>query len=973
MKTHPNYLSGINPRGLLVTLFLSITLGLAGCGGGGSSSGGGSGGTTADTVAPVITVTGASSIEIDQNDTYTDQGATASDAVDGTVTVTSAGTVDTATAGTYTITYSVSDSAGNTSSATRTVIVSIPDTTAPVITIVGDNPATIDQNQTYTDGGATATDDVDGSVSVTTSGSIDTATAGTQTLTYTATDAAGNVATATRTVNVTSVSLSGTAAAGAAIVGTVTVKDALGESRSAIIEANGNYTVDVSGLTAPFRLRAQGTVGGKTYKLHSYAEAADVGNTINITPFTDLIIANTAQQIAETFFDSDASTSLDATELEAQEYALQSKLQAVFTALGLDTAIDLLSTSFSADHSGLDAALDIIQIQNSSENIVTITNLLDDSTITDDITDTGDNDTAIVVDADALVEAVSDTQAIANLFIDFAAEFDGGLPSSATIEDFLATDFLQNDNTRGEFLTDISTDPTLIGLTFVSVSVSDLDSTAGTARVSFNVMFADQIDPESETWLVSRDDVLGWQLLGDQRIVDVDELSYHCNEYDGNDDQTGACGINVRFWDENFNNNGTGGLPIASGTVSVIDGSDGTTVKDIVFLGTPDDTSAGDVQVYNEAEGHYQGDWREFGSSAGQIDSAIFAVGDIIEYKIYTDALDLSTPTVPAVTGTAVATYTGIVQFTPSLIGLYPSATAATIIAIDSYTLGDDLTVEWTLASGTVSDEVLVHISDNVGNRIEIWDESFGTDVTSASFTTSMFDDALLDSPDFDPTAEYSLLVRIYAIDPTTGQNHSTDYRMFTGIGDGTGGGGGDGTDPTPTGLTCGYESFWDDTVDGGLGAPVNPNSFADFETVLADCGGGLPFSAADVAGNSFLNDGETSTFFDTGAGTVADPSTGEFDDGSGEPAIPFEWYVENAANTNYHYLVLYTDSTIAVGLPDGFSIRETSALTALNGEKGAAGTDYVYVKYSEGSNYGDMVRSTGDDGEIWSSTDVLQ
>lgn len=893
MKNHQNFFSRIIPPGLLTTLFLTLTLSLAGCGGSGSNdSSGDGGGTTADTVAPAITVTGASTIEINLNDTYTDQGATASDAVDGTVTVTSGGAVDSTTAGTYTITYSASDSAGN-------------------------------------------------------------------------------VATATRTVTVVSVSLSGTAAAGAAIVGTVTVKDALGESRSAIIEANGNYTVDVSDLTAPFRLRAQGTVGGKTYKLHSYAEAADVGNTINITPFTDLIIANTAQQIAESFFDSDSTTSLDATELEAQESALQAKLQDVFTALGLDTAIDLLSTSFSADHSGLDAALDIIQIQNTSDTIVTITNLLDNSEITDDISITDDNDTALVVDGDAVVVAVSDTQAIANLFGDFSAEFDGGLPSSATIEDYLATDFLQNDNTRGEFLTDITTDPTLLGLTFVSVSVSDLDSTAGTARVSFNVMFADQIDPESETWLVSRDDVLGWQLLGDQRIVDVDELSYHCNDYDGNDDQTGACGINVRFWDENFDNNGTGGLPIASGTVSVIDGSDGTTVKDIVFLGTPDDTSAGDVQVYNEGEGHYQGDWREFGSSVGQIDSAIFAVGDVIEYKIYTDALDLSTPTAPAVPEAAVATYTGTVQFTPSLVGLYPSATAATITAIDNYALGDDLTVEWTLASGTVSDEVLVHISDNAGNSIEVWDESFGTDATSASFTTSMFDDALLDSPDFDPTAEYSLLVRIYAIDSTTGQFHSTDYRMFTGMGDGTGPTPTPTPTPAPTGLTCGYESGWDDTAFEGRGEPINPNSFADFETVLADCGGGMPFNAADVAGNSFFSDGETTEFFDTGAGTVADPSTGRFDDDSGDPAIPFEWYVESVSN--YNYLVLYTDSNIAQDLPAGFSIRETSALTGLNGTKGTPGTEYMYVKYSEGSDYGDMVRATGADAEIWHSTDVLQ
>ena len=76
------------------------------------------------------------------------------------------------------------------------------DTTNPVITILGSNPATVTQNSTYTDAGATATDNVDGTVNVTTSGTVNTATVGAYTITYSATDAAGNTATATRTVNV---------------------------------------------------------------------------------------------------------------------------------------------------------------------------------------------------------------------------------------------------------------------------------------------------------------------------------------------------------------------------------------------------------------------------------------------------------------------------------------------------------------------------------------------------------------------------------------------------------------------------------------------------------------------------------------------------------------------------------------------------------------------------------------------------
>ena len=65
-------------------------------------------------------------------------------------------------------------------------------TGAPVITITGDNPVTVEQYQTYTDAGATATD-ASGSVTVTSSGTVDTSTVGTYTITYTSTDASVEV------------------------------------------------------------------------------------------------------------------------------------------------------------------------------------------------------------------------------------------------------------------------------------------------------------------------------------------------------------------------------------------------------------------------------------------------------------------------------------------------------------------------------------------------------------------------------------------------------------------------------------------------------------------------------------------------------------------------------------------------------------------------------------------------------------
>ena len=77
------------------------------------------------------------------------------------------------------------------------------DTTPPVISLGGSSTVNHILNSSYTDAGATATDDEDGDVSVTSDYSSTNPNkdlTGTYIITYTATDAAGNVATASRTV-----------------------------------------------------------------------------------------------------------------------------------------------------------------------------------------------------------------------------------------------------------------------------------------------------------------------------------------------------------------------------------------------------------------------------------------------------------------------------------------------------------------------------------------------------------------------------------------------------------------------------------------------------------------------------------------------------------------------------------------------------------------------------------------------------
>ena len=100
----------------------------------------------------------------------------------------------------YTLTVKATD---GTNSATVNVAVTMLDKTPPVMIVTGITTVTHERGATYTDASVSVTDVFDNKIlTVTTSGSVAVGTPGTYTLTYSATDAAGNKTTATRTVTV---------------------------------------------------------------------------------------------------------------------------------------------------------------------------------------------------------------------------------------------------------------------------------------------------------------------------------------------------------------------------------------------------------------------------------------------------------------------------------------------------------------------------------------------------------------------------------------------------------------------------------------------------------------------------------------------------------------------------------------------------------------------------------------------------
>lgn len=100
--------------------------------------------------------------------------------------------------GSTTVVCSTEDALGNTASST--FVVGVRDTTAPVVTLTGSASISLTVGDSFTDPGATALDIVDGTTPVIITGSVDTGTAGTYTLTYTSTDTAGNIDSTTRSV-----------------------------------------------------------------------------------------------------------------------------------------------------------------------------------------------------------------------------------------------------------------------------------------------------------------------------------------------------------------------------------------------------------------------------------------------------------------------------------------------------------------------------------------------------------------------------------------------------------------------------------------------------------------------------------------------------------------------------------------------------------------------------------------------------
>ena len=273
---------------------------------------------TADVTVPVITLTGAD-VSQEVGGSYTDAGATALDNIDGDITsnIATVNPVDPSTVGVYTVTYNVSDAAGNPAvEVTRTVTITA-DVTVPVITLTG---ADVSQEVggSYTDAGATALDNIDGDITsnIATVNPVDPSTVGVYTVTYNVSDAAGNPAVeVTRTVTITA----DVTVPVITLTGADVSQEVGGSYTDAGATALDNIDGDITSNIATVNPVDPSTVGvyTVTYNVSDAAgnPAVEVTRTVTITadvtvPVITLTGADVSQEVGGSYTDAGA-TALD--------------------------------------------------------------------------------------------------------------------------------------------------------------------------------------------------------------------------------------------------------------------------------------------------------------------------------------------------------------------------------------------------------------------------------------------------------------------------------------------------------------------------------------------------------------------------------------------------------------------------------------------------------------------------------------
>jgi hypothetical protein len=504
--------------------------------------------------------------------------------------------------------------------------------------------------------------------------------------------------------------ISGTAASGAPITaamnGAVTLKDSSAPAKTVATptDANGKYSftpAQIMGFSAPFMLEIAYEVGGAKYYLHSAVTAEDAasGNaTINITPLTDLVIANLGHEIAAKIFaNGNYSSLLTKTALDAGVSALDSVLQPVLLQLGVSSSVDLLRQSFAANGQGLDAVLDALKVTvDPTTQAEIITNRMNNTSVSGTLS--APPTTPLTT---GTTNNVTDLQAITTTFSNFTALMaTAPSPSSAALLAFFdQTNFKEDGQGLPAFLQQITSNPVIAGgalavsdivLTSVPSWVTTVPAGAAAYDVSFTAL--QNKTPNSRNDFIVYASQGTWLMLGNQRVAKTD-----FSTFEGDNNGAMCSGIN-------FSVNDKGGLGL---NYAVVTGPGLPTAGLLLFstgVQNSFNVAAGDLTTYN-------------GTSTPMLTTSC-------SYNVYvmSDAQILTITTLPAVytvklykdNGTPsnlsddilVATYTPEVLAAPLqsaalTSALFASNIAATPTMLSAAPTGGAVTINWTAPTAT--------------------------------------------------------------------------------------------------------------------------------------------------------------------------------------------------------------------------------------------------------------------------------
>lgn len=490
--------------------------------------------------------------------------------------------------------------------------------------------------------------------------------------------------------------ISGIAVAGAPLIGTVTIKDSnsTGIGKTVQIAADGKFTIDVYGLTPPFALRADGLVGRKVYHLYSVATSADINGNINITPFTDLIVTNLAGQSAANYYDSSGFSTLTPAALSVAQTALNAKLQPLLSAVGLSGNIDLLRTRFNADHTGLDAVLDLVKVTvNPATATAIITNIVNQETVTNKFAAKTFSNT--FTNSGDITQAVADIQAIINQQNKYSSLFATVLPPPTDpqlLALFDSETFMDKGRDLTSYLSEITAQDGVVGTTFANMVIDSIDPNAGTALVEFmSIRKGGRIDQDNPKRFIKKNGV--WLAQGDGWIVRA-EISAEADYYP-NGSPVFKTGL---YFDVRADQPGNANVFSA-----VITGP-----------GLPNSG----VMI----------DWWNFGGYFYGFDNdmTIAAIPDNAVYTInlYDDGNNL------------LASYSQTLPKRPPMFGefsaaSFPTFTVQTLDALMTF-MGGDIQVTWTLPAGLFSNTVGITLIDSTySDAASIGKNVGGTDLTA--------------------------------------------------------------------------------------------------------------------------------------------------------------------------------------------------------------------------------------------------